>query len=513
MLVGGELRAARSGDTIDANNPATGEVIGRFPRGDAADVDDAVAAAQARSGPGGPHHRSSAPRACTARRADRGARRGARHARRRPTTAARSARCATTPTSPRPAALLRRARARSCAARRSRRRTGRLNYTLRQPFGVVGRIVPFNHPLMFAASKIAAPLIAGNTVVLKPSEHTSMSALRLGELAAESLPAGRGQRRHRLRRRGGRRARHPSRRAPARLHRLGRDRPRDPGARGQRTWSRRSRSSSAARTRSSCSPTPTSSARVDGALRGMNFTWQGQSCGSTSRLLVHRSLHERVRRAPRRSGWSAHARRAARRGGHRDRRDRPPQRSTRRCSATSTLGREEGAALVTGGGPPEDPDLAGGPVHRARRSSTTSRRTRAWRRRRSSARCSRRCPSRLRRGAARSPTASPRAHRERLHARPGDRTPLRPRRRGRLRLGQRHLEALPRHAVRRRQGLRRRPRGGHRGAPLLHPDQERQHPFRRTGPELSGVRIAVDMEECDPPDPAQISLDGYHGSF
>ena len=49
---------------------------------------------------------------------------------------------------------------------------GHLHYTMRQPFGVVGRIVPFNHPLMFAASQIAAPLVAGNTAVLKPSEFT-----------------------------------------------------------------------------------------------------------------------------------------------------------------------------------------------------------------------------------------------------------------------------------------------------------------------------------------------------
>src|SRR4051794_12237167 len=59
-----------------------------------------------------------------------------------------------------------------------------------QPFGVVGRIVPFNHPLMFAAGKAVAPLIAGNTIVIKPSEHTSTSALRLAELFDEAFPAG-----------------------------------------------------------------------------------------------------------------------------------------------------------------------------------------------------------------------------------------------------------------------------------------------------------------------------------
>jgi betaine-aldehyde dehydrogenase len=65
-----------------------------------------------------------------------------------------------------------------------------LSYTLREPYGVVARIVPFNHPFKFAAGKIAAPLAAGNTVVLKPGEQTSLSALELARIAAEVLPDG-----------------------------------------------------------------------------------------------------------------------------------------------------------------------------------------------------------------------------------------------------------------------------------------------------------------------------------
>jgi betaine-aldehyde dehydrogenase len=65
-----------------------------------------------------------------------------------------------------------------------------LDVTVREPFGVVGRIVPFNHPLQFAAAAIAAPLAAGNTVVLKPAEQTPLSALRLSELLGDLLPAG-----------------------------------------------------------------------------------------------------------------------------------------------------------------------------------------------------------------------------------------------------------------------------------------------------------------------------------
>ncbi|MBF6215727.1 aldehyde dehydrogenase family protein [Nocardia puris] len=64
-------------------------------------------------------------------------------------------------------------------------------YTRREPLGVVGAIVPWNFPLMIASWKVAPALAAGNTVVLKPSEFTSLSALRLVELALEAgLPAG-----------------------------------------------------------------------------------------------------------------------------------------------------------------------------------------------------------------------------------------------------------------------------------------------------------------------------------
>jgi betaine-aldehyde dehydrogenase len=65
-----------------------------------------------------------------------------------------------------------------------------LAYTVRQPYGVVARIIPFNHPFKFAAGKIAAPLAAGNCVILKPAEHTSLSALELARLTEGLLPAG-----------------------------------------------------------------------------------------------------------------------------------------------------------------------------------------------------------------------------------------------------------------------------------------------------------------------------------
>jgi acyl-CoA reductase-like NAD-dependent aldehyde dehydrogenase len=66
-----------------------------------------------------------------------------------------------------------------------------VSYTLREPVGVVGAIIPWNYPLMMAAWKVAPALAAGNTLILKPASATPLTALRLGELALEAgIPAG-----------------------------------------------------------------------------------------------------------------------------------------------------------------------------------------------------------------------------------------------------------------------------------------------------------------------------------
>jgi len=68
---------------------------------------------------------------------------------------------------------------------------GFLNYVQRAPIGVVGQIVPWNFPLMFTSWKMGPALAAGNTVVIKPSEITPLSTLRIAELMAEvGFPAG-----------------------------------------------------------------------------------------------------------------------------------------------------------------------------------------------------------------------------------------------------------------------------------------------------------------------------------
>jgi aminobutyraldehyde dehydrogenase len=67
---------------------------------------------------------------------------------------------------------------------------GYTSWIRREPLGVIGSIAPWNYPLMMAAWKIGPALATGNTVVLKPSEQTPLSALRLAELAADLFPPG-----------------------------------------------------------------------------------------------------------------------------------------------------------------------------------------------------------------------------------------------------------------------------------------------------------------------------------
>lgn len=165
-----------------------------------------------------------------------------------------------------------------------------LNYTLREPLGVVTRIFPFNHPFMFAAGKMAAPLAAGNTVVLKPPEQAPLSTLRLMELLDGVFPPGVLNCVVGGREVGAAIAQH-----------------RDVDAVGLigSVQAGKAVLRSSAETMKHCLlelggknamviyPDADLDEAVDGAVRGMNFTWCGQSCGSTSRLLIHDSVYER----------------------------------------------------------------------------------------------------------------------------------------------------------------------------------------------------------------------------
>ena len=68
---------------------------------------------------------------------------------------------------------------------------GFLNYTLREPVGIVGQVVPWNFPLMFTSWKMAPALAAGNCIVMKPAEITPLSSLKIAELMSEAgMPDG-----------------------------------------------------------------------------------------------------------------------------------------------------------------------------------------------------------------------------------------------------------------------------------------------------------------------------------
>ena len=136
-----------------------------------------------------------------------------------------------------------------------------LAYTLREPVGVVGQIIPWNFPLMMAAWKLAPALAAGCTIVLKPAEQTPLSALRLGELIMEAgfpegvvnIVTGFGET-------AGAALADASRRRQGGVHRLDRGRQADRQGGGRQPEARVAWSWAASRRRSS-SPTPSSTTR------------------------------------------------------------------------------------------------------------------------------------------------------------------------------------------------------------------------------------------------------------
>ncbi|MDQ6654054.1 MAG: aldehyde dehydrogenase family protein, partial [Acidobacteriota bacterium] len=65
-----------------------------------------------------------------------------------------------------------------------------MNFVMKEPYGVVVCIVPWNYPLLLMSWKVAPALAAGNAVIIKPSEHTPLSTLLLAEIAFQELPKG-----------------------------------------------------------------------------------------------------------------------------------------------------------------------------------------------------------------------------------------------------------------------------------------------------------------------------------
>jgi len=232
---------------------------------------------------------------------------------------------------------------------------GALNYTLRQPWGVVAKIIAYNHPLMFATWRAAAPLAAGNAVVVKTPEQAPLSALRLMEIAGDHFPPGVFNVLSGDRETGAALVAHP-----------GVDKISLVGS----VPAGRAVLRAAAERIVPCllelggknaliaypDADPAKVAR--GVVKGMNFAWCGQSCGSTSRAFLHASIHDAVVDEIRR--LVAEIRPGL-----------PTDPTTRMGALISRAqldkvvsyieaARAEGARLVCGGGRPADPALARG---------------------------------------------------------------------------------------------------------------------------------------------------------
>jgi acyl-CoA reductase-like NAD-dependent aldehyde dehydrogenase len=189
LLIGGKWRPAKSGKTFETINPANEEALALIAEGDKADVDEAVAAARKafEEGPWpamGPHQRTRlmlkiaelidqhVDELAELETLDNG----------KPLTFSRGFDV-------------------PAAAETFRYYAGWVtkiygetnpsdpaffNYTLREPVGVCGQIIPWNFPLLMAAWKLGPALACANTVILKPAEQTPLTALRLGELMMEA---------------------------------------------------------------------------------------------------------------------------------------------------------------------------------------------------------------------------------------------------------------------------------------------------------------------------------------
>ena len=168
---------------------------------------------------------------------------------------------------------------------------GNFNYTVQEPLGVVARVVAYNHPLMFAAARLAAPLAAGNTVVIKAPDQSPLSILRLAELVGHIFPPGVANFLCGSRECGDAMAKHP---LVQKITLVG----------GVSTGKSVMKTAAASlkpvllelggKNALVAYPDADLDKLVNGIVAGMNFTWSGQSCGSTSRVFLHESIHDQI---------------------------------------------------------------------------------------------------------------------------------------------------------------------------------------------------------------------------
>lgn len=293
MLINGEMVASEGGDWVTTLNPANEEPIGRVPAATAADVRAAVAAAKAAQPAWAAKsifERGALLRALATKFRERAQDILTMEATDTGNTIAKlgadvqiaaayleyfaglatEMKGDTVPASP-----------------------GNIHFSLREPFGVVARIVPFNHPFMFAGAHLASPLIAGNTVVVKTPETSPLTGSLLAECCRDVLPpgvvnivSGFGMPA------GDALVRHPD------IHRIGFTGSVPTGLAIQRAAAEVSVKHVSLELGGKNPLIVFPDADLDkveeASIAGMNFSWAGQSCGSTSRILAHESVYDEL---------------------------------------------------------------------------------------------------------------------------------------------------------------------------------------------------------------------------
>ena len=293
MYIGGEFVASESGEWMESVNPSTEEVHGRVPAGSVEDVNRAVAAAKAAQpewGAKSVFERGALMRELAA--------------------AIRASEEAVVPMEAADtgntiaslgndivlvagyvdfmAGLGTEIKGESVPATPQN-----IHFTMREPYGVVGRIVPFNHPFLFAGAHLAAPLMAGNAVVLKSPDQSPLSATVMAEICQRVLPSGvvnivSGQGIVV----GDAIVRHPD------VQRIGFTGSIPTGMAIQRAAAevavKHISLELGGKNPFIVFPDVDVETVANAAVAGMNFAWSGQSCGSTSRLMVHESLYDAV---------------------------------------------------------------------------------------------------------------------------------------------------------------------------------------------------------------------------
>jgi acyl-CoA reductase-like NAD-dependent aldehyde dehydrogenase len=354
MLIGDELVGAdgHRGDLLETLDPSTGELLARVPQASAAEVDRAVAAAR-RAQPGWQELGIAGRAACFARLAELLVQHRERLAMLDAVDGGNPIRAMRVDVD----ICLEYLRLYPSIAWGLHGRVidasrGDLHYTTARPCGVVGRILAFNHPLMFAVTRPLPALITGNAVVMKPAPQTPLSGLVLGELFAEAFPPGVMNIVTGGAEAGDALVRHPQ------VRRLAFTGSVPTGLAIQRSAAESGLVKTVTlelggKNAMIVFPDVDVETAVEGAVFGMNLSvCQGQSCGSNSRVLVHEQIHDEFveRLAARLDRFRVTT-------AYSEESDMGPlvsQAHLDRVAGYVEAGKAEGARLVAGGGRPDE---------------------------------------------------------------------------------------------------------------------------------------------------------------